>query len=118
MNFGPDEKKKVILTFIDHIVPLSMLLLDLVLNRVHFYIRHLPITLTILTIYGFVNMITTKVSGVPVYTIMTWDSVGKWAIAFTLPLLNTITFTVYLLLTKWRTRKYLEQDNKNLYDSP
>ena len=110
MKFGPNDTKRRVVTFIDHIVPFSVLLIDLIQNRVHFSFRHLPFSFFILLTYGFVNLAVTKIRGYPVYPILTWDSLKTWALAFVLPLLQLILHTAAVYASRWRTRVYQRHD--------
>lgn len=75
------------------------------------------ITQAVLLFYGFVNIAVTKINGVPVYPILTFDSVKSWAIAFCLPLMDAFFHFLYFLLTRWRLRKYLGEQGYKIYIS-
>jgi hypothetical protein len=63
----PLMKKADVFTFIDHIAPIVILLIDYTMSRIPFTIRHLPLAMIILLIYGTINMTWTLVTGHPVY---------------------------------------------------
>jgi hypothetical protein len=55
----PSITNPSVFTFLDHIAPIVILLLDYVMNRIPFSIRHLPVAFALLIIYLLVNMIWT-----------------------------------------------------------
>ena len=57
---------------IEHAIPITVLLIDFVLNRIPFFPKHLVLMLIISIIYAIVNMAVTLGSGTPVYDILTW----------------------------------------------
>jgi hypothetical protein len=63
----------------DHSVPLSMLFIDYILNAILFNPKHVVFSMCMMVLYGSVNLTITLVSGVPVYSILTWkDLTSLW----------------------------------------
>ncbi len=58
----------------DHLVPFVLLMIEFIMNRIRFSIRHLVIAAKILVIYGVVNMIYTLSKGEPIYSGIDWKS--------------------------------------------
>jgi len=63
----PGIKHPDAFTFIDHISPIVILLVDYSMNRIPFSIRLLPLSMILLLVYGIVNMAWTLSTGNPVY---------------------------------------------------
>eukprot|EP00347_Sterkiella_histriomuscorum_P008355 403345418 len=110
MVIAPGNTYKVVTTFVDHICPVTLLIIDFIQNRIHFSFKHLVVTQAVLTFYGFVNLTVTKVNHHPVYPILTFETVLSWLLAFTLPLLDLLFHSIYWLITKYRTPRYMKKD--------
>jgi hypothetical protein len=63
----PKIQKPNPFSFIDHIVPIAILLIDYSMSRIPFSNRHLPLAMILLLIYCTFNMTWTLVTGQPVY---------------------------------------------------
>ena len=81
-HFGSKQPSQILGTYLDHILPLFMLLVDFCLNRIYFEFSQFPINFIIIFIYGMVNMIVTLNRETPVYSIMPWDSFISVVVAF------------------------------------
>lgn len=53
-----------------HALPLILLIIDFVLNRVPFVLRHIVIAIFVILIYGIMNMAITLITGHPIYPIL------------------------------------------------
>ena len=65
-------------TTIDHSVPLTLLFIDWMFNRIYIEPKQWWIVALTFLVYGFINITVTKVSGTPVYGPMPWDSPLSW----------------------------------------
>jgi hypothetical protein len=63
----PTIKKPNPFSFIDHIAPIIILLVDYSMSRIPFSNRHLPLAMILLIIYCAFNMTWTLITGNPVY---------------------------------------------------
>ena len=80
-NFPNMDTAQIVAAYMDHSLPLTMLLIDFCLNRIYFEFWHWPINSFILLFYGMVNMTVTLVTGHYVYSILPWDSFVSVVIA-------------------------------------
>jgi hypothetical protein len=89
--------------YIDHITPFAVMAIDYAFNRIPVTLRHFPISLAILLIYGAVNMTKTLVTGNPVYPPLTFKDIMSlvWSLV-----LVTLLVIGYLVLS-WVTPKKL-----------
>lgn len=89
--------------YIDHITPFAVMAIDYPFNRIPMTLRHFPLSLGILLIYGVVNMTKTLVTGKPVYDPLTFKDIMSlvWSLV-----LITLLVIGYLVLS-WVTPKKL-----------
>lgn len=104
-------------TSIGHLWPFVYLMIDFVLNRYYFEWKQIWLILITVIIYGGVNITVTKTTGIPVYSVLAWDSVGSWMLGAVL-----IPFTIgvsigYYYLSKWKFDKLKMTANNVLYKS-
>ena len=87
-----------------HFVPLFFLLIDYSYNQIPFIKRHLFIMLFVTVSYLIVNLVCTKVSGIPVYPIMTWDSFGTCMIPVGTAIVSLIIFMLFTKCNQYKIR--------------
>ena len=98
----------VLRTYMDHIAPVSMLLIDYILNLMIFNPRHVYIQLIIMVVYMIVNCIVTLETGSPVYSILTWQD---WLTVILVPcqfIFTTLTFLVFSYVSIYKQNKQLK----------
>ena len=83
----------------DHIVPIVILSADYCMNRIPFNMRHLPVTLSIMLVYGIVNMTYTLVTGTPVYPPLNFHDVLSFVWLIVLVILQCLVFLGLTRLT-------------------
>lgn len=89
----------------DHSVPLFLLTIDFVLNRVYFELHSLWINVIFLNFYGVINFGYYEVTGKAVYPVITWDSIYAVLAAFTMvPVFMLLWLAVYYC-SAWKFRK-------------
>ena len=90
-----------------HMLPICVLTIDWFLNRIYFELNQIWINLIIFAIYGLVNIGVTKGTGTPVYSEISWDSVGTWFLGLGMLPLAAIYYVAlyYLTLLKFRCMK-------------
>jgi len=101
----PLMKSKSAWTFIDHISPILILTIDYCLNRIPFSLRHLPLSMGILLIYGIVNMTYTLVTHKPIYPPLNFHDFMSFVWAVVLVGLEAAGFLGMYHLTQWKLRK-------------
>ena len=101
----PLMKKSDPFTFIDHIAPIVILLIDYSMSRIPFSIRHLPLAMIILLFYGLINMTWTLVTGRPVYPPLDFKTYMTAVWALLLVLLLVGEFYLMTFLTKRKLKK-------------
>ena len=101
----PNDKHVNPFTFIDHISPIVILLVDYSMSRIPFSIRHMPLAVIILLIYGLINMTWTLVTGNPVYPPLDFKSAMTAVWALMLALLEVGGFFLMTFLTKMKLNK-------------
>jgi hypothetical protein len=92
-------------TFAAHILPCVLLTIDFSINRIHLdFMQFVPNLLIFLT-YCMVNLISTKVNGYPVYSIMTFDSPLAYIIGFAMPPAFMLFWTITFFINKCKFAK-------------
>ena len=61
-------------------------------------------------IYGLVNVTVTYVTGEPVYSAISWDSIGTWALGCSMVPLAFLYYVLWYFLTKCKFRKMQMHD--------
>jgi hypothetical protein len=117
----PGMKNPDIFTFVDHIAPIVILLIDYSMNRIPFSLRFLPLATILLTIYGVINMSWTLSTGHPVYPPLNFKDgmTAVWVILLGLLLVGG--FFLMTWVTKAKLRKVHQIDVQrhnqfNLYE--
>ena len=89
-----------------HALPIIVLLIDFIFNRIPFFPKHLPLMLIIATMYLVVNMAVTLGTGTPVYSVMTWKD-GWTAIYICASCCAVILgFFVFYYISSCKNKKY------------
>ena len=101
----PNDKHRNPFTYIDHILPIAILLVDYSMNRIPFSIRHLPLGMFLLFIYGLINMTWTLVTGKPVYPPLDFKSAMTAVWILLLTLLEVGGFYLMIVLTRMKLSK-------------
>jgi len=73
-GLGPKQGAEFWNTFCSHFVVAALIWVEVLLNKIRFYPRHVLIILSVGVTYAFVNYAYTKIQGEPVYNNLTWDS--------------------------------------------
>jgi len=94
-----------------HTVPFGVLFIDFWLNSCVYELRFLWVELTIIFLYGMVNLVVTKVSGLPVYPPMSWDSVTSVLIALGCIPLAAIFAIIFYYLSKCKHKVFGQKDD-------
>jgi hypothetical protein len=92
-------------TYIDHIAPIVILTIDYCLNRIPFNLRHLPLSMGLMFIYGIVNMTYTLLSGDPIYKPLTFKNVMSYVWVIVLGGLEGGAYFGLYHLTLWKLKK-------------
>ncbi len=101
----PEIAHPDVFTFMDHIAPIVILLIDYSMNRIPFSVRHLPVAMGLLLIYGLVNMTWTLETGHPVYPPINFKSAMTAVWVILLALLEIGGFFLMSWLTKLKLNK-------------
>ena len=88
--------------FIDHIAPFLILVIEYSMNRIPFSMRHMPLSLALLLVYGIVNMCYSLVTGDPVYPVLTWLDVESYVIAVILLAFEAFLYWLFVKLTDFK----------------
>ncbi len=99
--FNPDQPVSLAYyyTRLVHSTPLLLLLLEFMANRFLFRLEQLPILLIPGVAYIVVNYGYTKITGNPVYKILTWDSATSYYMAGGISLLYIIGFCIVYFIS-------------------
>ena len=89
----------------DHLLPICVLFTDWLLNRIYYEWNQIYANLGVFVLYGIVNISVTLLSGKPVYSMMSWDSVGSVMIALAIFPLATVYYIGLYYLTRFKFRK-------------
>jgi len=74
-GLGPKQGAEFWNTFCSHFVVAALIWVEVLLNKIRFYPKHIVIILSVGVIYAMVNCAYTKIQGAPVYFNLTWDSI-------------------------------------------
>ena len=94
------------LDIIGHALPLIVLIIDFIFNRIPFFPKHLVLMLIISVIYAIVNMAVTLGSGTPVYSVMTWKDGWTALYMFASCLALLFGFFMFYYISLWKNKKY------------
>ena len=89
----------------DHSVDLGLLLIDFILNAIVFNPRHVVFVVAIMTTYGIVNLTVTLVTGVPIYSILTWQDLKSLYYTIAFLVLIIVLFLMYSFISIYKNRK-------------
>ena len=88
------------MTFVDHIMPFTLVTIDWCLNRMRLTKSFLCFNLLLALFYGMINNIITKVTRDPIYPpFIAWDTPLHWIIGFML----IPWFALYFFIQFWLT---------------
>ena len=82
-----------------HWLPLALLSLDWLLNRIYCEFNQITIALSFFVFYMLLNLIITKATGKPVYKAYSWDSTAAWINGLILFPISAIVYVCYWGLT-------------------
>ena len=94
--------------YLDHITPIVMLGIDYCMNRIPFNLRHLPISMGIMLIYGVVNMTYVLTTGKPIYPPLNYKDVMSFVYMILLAALEGAGYFGFYYLTLWKLKKVHE----------
>ena len=100
-----DSIKLYYYDIMDHAVPITVLFIDFALNRIYFEFNHIYSCMVTFILYGILNMTVTFVTGTPVYSPMSFDSVGSWLTFFVMLPLAAAFYVGLYYLSKCKFRK-------------
>lgn len=86
--------------YIDHISPIVIITIDYLMNRIPFSMRHFPLSLFILLVYGVVNITKTLVTGEPVYAPLNFHDVMSFVWSTVLLLLEFLGYKMFYHITQ------------------
>jgi hypothetical protein len=98
------------LDVIEHIIPITILTLDFLMNTIPFYMRHLPLCIMILLIYGCINMYITLSSGKAIYDILKWTDIDSWIIVISLTILEIVAFSIFVCLANFKQKIFFRHE--------
>lgn len=75
------------------------------MNRIPFNLRHLPVSLFVMLMYGIVNIAKTLATGVPVYPPLNFHDTMSFVYAVLLIVLEGLGYLALYYLTKLKLRK-------------
>ena len=89
-----------VLEVIDHICPFLYVTIDWTLSAMRYERTSIAINLIVVSVYGLINILYTKIKGTPVYDPISWDSPLSWTIGLCLiPLFALAYYLEYWLTT-------------------
>ncbi len=95
-----------------HAFPITILIIDYVINRIPFNFKHIIVALFIMGIYLCVNATYTLATGTPVYPIFTFKDWATLGYALGIVVLETSIFLAIHFLTRWKLRQYQHIENR------
>jgi hypothetical protein len=88
------------LEFMDHICPFVYVTIDWFLSGMKYEKSAIGINMSVVGAYGIVNITYTKITGNPVYSFISWNSLISWTIGFALiPFFALVFYLEYWLTT-------------------
>ena len=66
-------------------------------------------------VYGLVNITVTFVTGEPVYSAISWDSVEKWLLGSSMVIVALIFYVFWFFMTKLKF-KWMKMHDQIIYD--
>ena len=106
--FDPDDND--VWDYVDHILPIAILVLDYAMNRVPFIFRHLAVSINIMFIYGLVNLLYTLSTGTPVYPPLNFKDALSYVWLLVLAFLECATYYGLTVLTRWKIGKIINSE--------
>jgi len=88
-----------------HFVSGLLVWIEICINKVNFYIRHVFILLGFLLFYAVLNFIVTQAEGYPIYSVVTWKDFGTYLYLTLAALVATLGFCLGLFLTRKKNKK-------------
>ena len=80
------------------------------INRIPFKFKHIPLSLFIILVYGFVNLTYTLTTGTPVYPPLNFKDGMTVVWILVLFCIEAGAYGSMFLLTRWKLKKYRELD--------
>ena len=96
------KKDPELTTYIDHIAPLVILVIDYVMNRIPFNLRHLIVSLFVMLCYSVVNLSWTLSTGTPVYAPLNFKDVMSYVFSLILFGMEGLGYVGLYYLTRWK----------------
>lgn len=94
-----------LLMYINHTVPLLVLLIDFCFNAIWFEKHQVWPNLAVFLLYGLLNIGLTYFSGHPVYSLLSWDSTLAWIVGLSLLPIVGIIWMILCLITHFKFKK-------------
>jgi hypothetical protein len=107
--FDPDDPENDIWDYLDHSIPIVMLIIDYCMNKIPFNLRHLAPSMVIMVSYGIVNISYTLGTGTPVYPPLNFKDVLSFMWLVVLILLECGAYAGITWVTKWKIKKVKER---------
>lgn len=101
-----------------HALPLILLIIDFVLNRVPFVLRHIVIAIFVILIYGIMNMSITLITGHPLYPILDYKDYKTALYMLGMLVVLVLSFVGLFFLAKIKNAYYdrvSDRRNKEVY---
>ena len=92
------------------------MVIDYVINRIPFKLKHIGISMAIMVVYLVINAIYTLETGTPVYPPLTfkdWETIG---LTVGVVAIETGIYLLMHYLTEWKLKKYMVLDLTNNSD--
>ena len=102
IDFTTKTQFEIACNYIDHIVPLAVLLVDMFCNRIPFNRRHLTLLVPLILVYGIDNIVVSLVRGIPIYKPIDPKKPLAYLIALPLPLLDAGLFLLWEVFVRWK----------------
>ena len=109
-----DNKKPEPLYDYTHYLPLVLLTIDWLLNRMYVELNQFIVTFGFFFAYMIFNLIFTKVTGKPVYALYGWDSVGAWIRAMVTIGSSTVVYLCFWGLTHLKFKLLKEAEREDI----
>lgn len=93
-----------LLPYLVHSLPLSLTLIEWLLNGIRVELNQIWLQSGVYIIYGLINLVYTKSTGAPIYPILDWNSLASIGAAIGLLAFEVAIFLLFWLLTKQKSR--------------
>ena len=114
IDFSTKTHFEIACNYIDHIVPLAVLLVDMACNRYPFNRKHLWVLVPFMILYGVDNITVSLIRGIPIYKPLDPKNPLSYLVALALPLLTCLIFLAWERFVAWKLRKYAGKDERLL----